>query len=82
MDMWIMKKFFKGYHIKITENRCWVHKDPDFNSKNIYMVYKNSIYTVVEQVDNWGKLKAGGWIHLSCTTKYKLPTKSSGIIVL
>lgn len=75
------KKIFKECHIK-TMGHCYVRQEPDFGSVIIYMAHKNSIYTIVEQNGDWGKLKAGGWIYLPCTTKYKLPTKPSGIVVL
>ena len=75
------KQNFKEYHVKTME-LCYIRQEPGFGSTIINMVHKNSIYTIVEHDGDWGKLKAGGWIYLPCTAKYKLPIKPSGIVVL
>jgi N-acetylmuramoyl-L-alanine amidase len=44
--------------------------EPDVNSKIVTTIKKNDVYTIIEEKNNWGKLKSGiGWISLKYTSK-------------
>lgn len=61
---------FIPYTVKITAVVLNVRKDPGVNSKSNGFVYKNQVYTIIEETkgsgaSKWGKLKSGsGWISL------------------
>jgi hypothetical protein len=63
-----VKKF--PYLVKITANVLNVRAGTGTNYKINTQVKKNQIYTIVDEKNNWGKLKSGaGWICLDYTTK-------------
>lgn len=63
---------FKSYKVKVIANVLNVRAGAGTNYKIVTTVKKNEIYTIVDQKDNWGKLKSGiGFICLDYTTKVK-----------
>ena len=61
---------FKPYKVKILANVLNVRSGAGTNYKVVTTVKKNEIYTIVDEVDNWGKLKSGvGYICLDYTEK-------------
>lgn len=60
----------ESYLVKITADTLNVRKGPDADQKITTVIKKNGIYTIVDEVDGWGKLKSGaGWINLSYSTR-------------
>ena len=58
------------YTIKIKTDVLNVRKAPSTSSDIVAQVKKDSIYTIVDEQDGWGKLKSGiGWISLQYTEK-------------
>ena len=58
------------YLVKITASILNVRSGPGMNYKTRTQVRKNEVYTIVEENENWGKLKSGaGWICLDYTKK-------------
>jgi SH3-like domain-containing protein len=58
------------YLVKITASVLNVRSGPGMNYKTRTQVRKNEVYTIVEENENWGKLKSGaGWICLDYTKK-------------
>ena len=63
---------FKSYKVKVTANVLNVRAGAGTNYKVVTTVKKNEIYTIVDKVNNWGKLKSGiGYICLDYTTPVK-----------
>jgi uncharacterized protein YgiM (DUF1202 family) len=61
---------FKPYKVKVTANVLNVRAGAGTNYKVVTTVKKNEIYTIVDQVNNWGKLKSGvGYICLDYTVR-------------
>lgn len=61
---------FRPYLIKVTTNVLNVRKEPNDSSRIVSTILDGGVYTIVEEKDEWGKLKSGlGWIHLSYTRK-------------
>ena len=61
---------FKPYLVKITASVLNVRKAPNTNSKIVTTVKKDGVYTIVDAVGTWGKLKSGaGWISLNYTKR-------------
>lgn len=61
---------FKPYKVKITANVLNVRAGAGTNYKVVTTVKKNEIYTIVDQTNNWGKLKSGvGYICLDYTER-------------
>lgn len=53
------------YIISLT-NDAEVKTNPNENEETVMVLNKNSVYTIVEEQGEWGKLKNDkGWIHLS-----------------
>ena len=62
----------KPYKVKITANTLNVRSGPGTSSKIVDVVKKNTIFTIVEENNGWGKLKSGaGWISLVYTKVIK-----------
>ena len=60
----------QGYTVRITTAVLNVRAEANTNSKINTQIRKNEVYTIVEEKDNWGKLKSGaGWICLDYTEK-------------
>ena len=58
------------YLIRVTANVLNVRAGAGTNYKITTQIRKNQVYTIVDQKDNWGKLKSGaGWICLDYTKK-------------
>lgn len=58
------------YLVKITASVLNVRSGPGMNYKTRTQVRKNEVYTIVEENENWGKLKSGaGWICLDYAKK-------------
>lgn len=58
------------YTVKITASALNVRKAPSESSDIVTQVKKDSIFTIVDEQDGWGKLKSGiGWISLAYTQK-------------
>lgn len=58
------------YLVRVTAERLNVRVEPDVNSKIVTTIKKNDVYTIIEEKNNWGKLKSGiGWISLKYTNK-------------
>lgn len=59
-----------GYKVKITADTLNVRKSAGVAYKVVTTVKKNEVYTIVQELNGWGKLKSGaGWIKLSYTKK-------------
>lgn len=58
-----------SYKVKITADVLNVRQGAGTNYKVTTQVKKNQVYTIVKTQNGWGKLKSGGWINLSYTTK-------------
>lgn len=62
------------YQIKVTANALNVREGAGQNYNVVTIIYKNEIYTIVEENNGWGLLKSyatnrNGWINLSFTQK-------------
>lgn len=58
------------YLVKVTANVLNVRAGAGTRYKITTQIRKNQVYTIVDQKDNWGKLKSGaGWICLDYTKK-------------
>lgn len=56
----------KKFNVKIICHALNVRKGPGTSYKAVTAVYKNQIYSIVEEKNGWGKLISGaGWISLS-----------------
>ena len=61
---------FKPYTAKITALGLYIWKQADKKHGFKGMVYKNQVYTIIEEKNGFGKLKSGaGWIELKYTKK-------------
>lgn len=61
---------FKAYQAQVTADTLNVRKGPSTGYDITTTIKKNEIYTIVEECNNWGKLKSGaGWISLKYTKK-------------
>ena len=61
---------FKNYLVVITTNVLNVRTGPSTGYKITQQVRKDEIFTIIDEKNNWGKLKSGaGWINLSYTKK-------------
>ena len=59
-----------GYLVKITADALNVRKGPGVGYKIATTVKKNGVYTIVDELNGWGKLKSGaGWISLAYTKR-------------
>lgn len=59
-----------SYRVKITADVLNVRTGPGTSYKVATTVKKNEVYTIVESINNWGRLKSGaGYISLAYTTK-------------
>lgn len=59
-----------GYLVKITADVLNVRKGAGTGYKIVTTVKKNEVYTIVQELNGWGKLKSGaGWISLKYTKK-------------
>lgn len=58
------------YLVRVTADTLNVREGPGTRYKIVTNVHRPSIYTIVEEKDNWGKLRSGaGWICLNYTEK-------------
>ena len=56
----------------ITTDILNIRKGPSTSYRLVGTVRAGEVYTIVEKVKNWGKLKSGaGWIYLGYTRRYK-----------
>lgn len=61
---------FEPYVIRVTASALNVRSGPGTSYSIKTVVYKNGVYTIVDQKNNWGKLKSGaGWICLDYTER-------------
>lgn len=61
---------FEPYKVRVTASTLNVRMGASKSYKIVSTVKKNSVYTIVEEDNGWGKLKSGlGWICLAFTTK-------------
>lgn len=66
---------FEPYKVKINTGALNYRKNPDSKSPSAGFVYKNDVYTIVQESDGpgaskWGKLKSGaGWVSLDYVEK-------------
>lgn len=59
-----------SYTVRITAGALNVRDGAGTNYPINTVIYKNEVYTIVEEKDGWGKLKSGaGWIALEYTVK-------------
>lgn len=64
------KPKFKPYTVKITALGLYIWKAADKKHGRNGMVYRNQVFTIVEEKNGFGKLKSGaGWIDLNYTRK-------------
>lgn len=60
-----------GYLVRITASALNVRAGAGINYKVNTVVKKGEVYTIVGELNGWGKLKSGaGWIKLSYTERY------------
>ena len=58
------------YLVKITADELNVRKGPSTNYDVVTTVKEGEVFTIVQELNGWGKLKSGaGWIKLSYTKK-------------
>lgn len=63
-------KTTNDYKVTVTANALNVRASATTKAKINDVIYKNEVYTIVEEKDGWGKLKSGtGWISLKYTKK-------------
>ena len=61
-----------GYIVSITADSLNVRKGAGVGHKVVAVVKKGEAFTIVEELNGWGKLKSGvGWINLSYTKRVK-----------
>jgi len=61
---------FKSYLVKVTADALNIRKGPSTSYSIVGVIKDKGVYTIVEEKDNWGKLKSGaGWICLNYTKK-------------
>lgn len=59
-----------GYKVKITADVLNVRKGAGTGYKIATQVKKNEVYTIIQELNGWGKLKSGvGWISLAYTKR-------------
>lgn len=64
------KTTFKSYKVEITADMLYVRSGPATSYPVKMYVKKHDVYTIVEEVNGWGKLKSGaGWISLKYAKK-------------
>ncbi|MCF0105400.1 MAG: SH3 domain-containing protein, partial [Holdemanella sp.] len=58
------------YLVRIVADGLYVRSGAGTSFPHTTIVHKGEVYTIVEEVDGWGKLKSGaGWISLKYTEK-------------
>lgn len=58
------------YRVRIKTTALTVRKEPRATSERVAEVTFGNVYTIVDQIGNWGKLKSGaGWISLKYTER-------------
>ena len=63
-------KTSKSYKVKISAETLNVRSGPGSKYQAVGKVKKNEVYTIIDEQNNWGKLKSGaGWISLKYTKK-------------
>lgn len=68
----------KEYLVEIIATELNIRNEPSVKSKINGTIKNKGIYTIVDEINNWGKLKSGaGWINLNYTKKIH---KGVGII--
>ena len=64
------KSVTKTIHIVSLKNNTEVKVNPQEDAETVVVLKKNSVYTIVEEKDDWGKLIDNrGWIHLDNVKK-------------
>lgn len=59
-----------SYLVRVTASALNVRKGAGTNYSVTTKIYKGQVYTIVDEVNGWGKLKSGaGWISLKYTAK-------------
>ena len=59
-----------SYLVRITATELNVRKGPGTSYEKVTTVKKGEVYTIVQELNKWGKLKSGaGWISLAYTEK-------------
>uniref|UniRef100_A0AAU8B1W4 Cell wall hydrolase autolysin n=1 Tax=Dulem virus 36 TaxID=3145754 RepID=A0AAU8B1W4_9CAUD len=67
-----VNKTFESYVVRITASVLNVRKGPSTKYDIVTTVKKNDAYTIVEEMDGWGRLKSdAGWISLAYTERIK-----------
>ena len=67
-----IKETFEPYLIRVTADVLNVRSGPGTSYPVKTTIKKGGVYTIVEEKDNWGKLKSGaGWICLDYTERVK-----------
>lgn len=60
----------KSYTVRVTADSLNIRKGPGTNYAAVGKISDKGVYTIVEEQNNWGKLKSGaGWISLRYTKK-------------
>lgn len=60
----------QSYKVKVTATALNIRSEPSINGAIRGQIKDKGIYTIVEEKNNWGKLKSGaGWISLSYTKR-------------
>ena len=65
---------FDSYLIAIDVDALDIKSRPVQTSNTLKVAHKNDLYTIIEEKNNWGHLKFGGWIPLD-KTRIVIPIK-------
>lgn len=61
---------FESYQVKVIASALNIRSGPKISYSKTGVIKDKGVYTIVDESDNWGKLKSGvGWINLAYTTK-------------
>ena len=60
---------FKSYLILVKTDELDIKSRPIATSKTLKTIHRDGLFTVVDEKDNWGHLKIGGWIPLDQVRK-------------
>ena len=66
------EKEFKSYLILVKTDELNIKSQPNETSKTLKTIHKDGLYTIVDEYNNWGHLKIGGWIPLDYVKKLSI----------
>ena len=62
-------KGFNPYLVLVKVEHLDIKSKPTSNSKTLKTIHRDGLYTIVDEKDDWGHMKIGGWIPLDCVRK-------------